>query len=312
MLIESKQISKSYQGRTVLHPIDLNIYPAERLAIIGETGSGKTTLLRALAGLIDLDAGEIHFNGVRVKGASEVLIAGHPSISYLHQSVNLRNHYKVVDLLERYSLLEREEDIELARLCQVDSLLDRMTDQLSGGERQRIALAIELAKRPSLLLLDEPFSNLDISHRNTLQRVLADLHEKKGMTIVIVSHNPTEVLGWADRMLVMRNGTLLQTGTPSEIYERPVDEYVAQLLGPYNLVFDEAASVTRILRPEHLYIDAASTAGWVGVIRKRTYEGHSTLYTIKDSANCYLIKDERPDLPIGKEVGIFIKEKFRP
>ncbi len=236
ILIQTKQVSKSFASTPVLYPIDLSIEKKERVAIIGETGSGKTTLLQLLSGLIDASSGEIYFEGERVKGPAELLLPGHPGISYLSQSVKLRNHYKVRDLLERHSIQPQQDDWVLAKLCRIDQLMERMTDALSGGERQRIGLAIELSKKPRLLLLDEPFSNLDIGHRNTLRAVLDGLHAAFGLSIVIVSHNPSEILGWADRILVMRQGQCIQIGKPQEIYHTPANEYVAQLLGPYNVL----------------------------------------------------------------------------
>lgn len=309
MFLVARKISKSYHEQPVLLPLDLSMEKGERLAIIGETGSGKTTLLKCLAGLMDLDAGEILFEDERVKSPREVLLPGHPSISYLSQAVDLRNHYRVEDLLERHSLQELEKDQELAKLCRVDNLLTRKTDQLSGGEKQRIALAIELSKHPRLLLLDEPFAHLDMGHRNTLRQVLDELHEQNGLTLVIVSHNPTEILGWANRILVMKRGVCVQIGTPIEIYERPADAYVAQLLGPFNEWSQEAGQDPLIVRPEQLKIVSPESATARGIIRKKQYEGAGLLYTIESGGINYLVKTDDTGYLIGQEVGIFVDLK---
>lgn len=306
MFLVARNISQSYAEQTVLFPLDLTIEPGQRLAIIGETGSGKTTLLKCLAGLLDLQGGEILFEGERVKGPREVLLPGHPSICYLSQGVDLRNHYRVEDLLERHSIQALENDQQLAKLCRVNNLLSRKTDQLSGGEKQRIALAIELSKHPKLLLLDEPFAHLDMGHRNTLRQVLDDLHEQNGLTQVIVSHNPTEILGWADRILVLKKGGCVQVGTPVEIYERPTDTYVAQLLGPFNELQLEAGQDSLIVRPERLRIVAAGTVPLGGIIRKKHYEGSGVLYEVESKGVIYWIKDNNSGHPIGGEVGIFV------
>lgn len=306
MLLTAHQLTKSWGDRTILHPLDLSIRPKEKLAIVGETGSGKTTLLKSLAGLLDLDKGDIFFQAEKVKGPSEVLLPGHPGISYLHQAVNLRNHYKVEDLMERHSVQELSADRDLARVCRVEQLLDRMTDQLSGGERQRIALAIELSKQPQLLLLDEPFSNLDIGHRNTLRAVLDDLHAQKGLTLVIVSHNPSEVLGWADKMIVMKQGRCIQSGTPREVYDAPIDAYVAQLLGPYNLVRAKNADRNHIIRPEHIRLLSTDGAPIKGVLIREEYEGHSSLYEVQTAEQTWFVRDV-PGRTLGEEVGIFVE-----
>src|SRR5690606_32752154 len=115
-------------------------------------------------------------------------------------------------------------------------LLTRRTDELSGGERQRIALAKLLITSPQLLLLDEPFSNLDMMHRIVLKKVLKKISKQLSITCILVSHEPSDVLAWADKVIVIRNGIIVQKGTPKNIYTCPVDEYTAGLFGPYNFI----------------------------------------------------------------------------
>lgn len=277
------------------------------MAIIGETGSGKTTLLQILSGLSDATAGEVFFEGKRVKGPGEVLIPGHSGISYLSQSVKLRNHYKVMDLLERHSIQPQQEDWVLAKLCRIDHLMERMTDALSGGERQRIGLAIELSKKPRLLLLDEPFSNLDIGHRNTLRSVLDGLHAAFGLSIVIVSHNPSEILGWADRILVLQQGSCLQVGKPEEIYHSPVNEYAAQLLGPYNVLTPAALNTICIIRPEKLSFTPLGSEYTHGIVEKIEFEGASYLYTVRTLNGKLLVRLKEEQASPGESVTIFVQ-----
>lgn len=305
MILTAHQIGKSYSDQIVLHPLDLLIREGEKLGIIGETGSGKTTLLRSLAGLVQLDQGEILFQSERVLGPTEKLIPGHPAIAYLSQSIDLRNQYRVRDLLELYSIQALEEDVALAKLCRIDHLMDRMTDQLSGGERQRIGLAIALAKKPRLLLLDEPFSNLDIGHRNTLRSILDDLHDALNLTLLIVSHNPSEILGWADRIIVMRSGYCVQTGTPVEIYSEPTDAYVAQLLGPFNQISETGGGSFRILRPEQFHLKQDKAASLTGKIIKKEFYGHSTLYQVETPQGVLVARMGSAEFSVGQEVGIF-------
>jgi len=308
MILSAHRIGKSYGEQTVLYPLDLQVIAGEKLGIIGETGSGKTTLLRSLAGLVQLDQGSVFFQEERVLGPAEKLLPGHPSIAYLSQSVDLRNQYRVRDLLELNSILDLKDDAVLAKLCRIDHLMDRMTDQLSGGERQRIGLAIALAKKPRVLLLDEPFSNLDIGHRNTLRAILDDLHQDLKLTLLIISHNPTEILGWADRIVIMRAGQCVQTGTSEQIYTKPIDEYVAQLLGPYNLIPNSISNQSRITRPENFWLQQEQETGWNGTIVKKEFEGPSTLYTVLTDLGTIQIRTIDGALSIGQKVSILEKE----
>jgi iron(III) transport system ATP-binding protein len=308
MILSAHRIGKSYGEQTVLYPLDLQVIAGEKLGIIGETGSGKTTLLRSLAGLVQLDQGSVFFQEERVLGPAEKLLPGHPSIAYLSQSVDLRNQYRVRDLLELNSILDLKDDAVLAKLCRIDHLMDRMTDQLSGGERQRIGLAIALAKKPRVLLLDEPFSNLDIGHRNTLRAILDDMHQDLKLTLLIISHNPTEILGWADRIVVMRAGQCVQTGTSEQIYTKPIDEYVAQLLGPYNLIPNSISNQSRITRPENFWLQQEQETGWNGMIVKKEFEGSSTLYTVLTDLGTIQIRTIDGALSIGQKVSILEKE----
>lgn len=219
-----------------LDHIDFTQRKGRHLAIAGETGSGKSTLLRVIAGLTAPVAGAVFFEGARVEGPHERLIPGHPGIAYLSQYFELWHHYKVEEVLSYSNDLDPAEAAALYRLCHIDHLLRRRTDQLSGGERQRIALARLLVHPPRLLLLDEPFSNLDMIHKRLLKNVIRDITEKYDITCILVSHDPYDTLSWADEMLLLREGRIHQQGTPGDLYFHPVDEYAAGLLGEYTLV----------------------------------------------------------------------------
>lgn len=215
-----------------------------RLAIIGETGSGKSNLLKIIGGLAATTEGSVWFEGRRVLGPLERLIPGEPGIAYLSQHFELWHNYHVNEVLSYANDLTPRETAELYRLCHIDHLLQRRTDQLSGGERQRIALARLLVHPPRLLLLDEPFSNLDMIHKRILKKVIADSAARFDITCILVSHDPHDILSWAHELLVLRDARLIQQGSPIEVYTRPIDEYCAALLGDYTL--DD----TRFLRPE--------------------------------------------------------------
>ncbi len=231
-----KGVVKKTGGNVVLKDIHFTQQRFQKIAIAGETGSGKSTLLKIIAGFIQPDAGEIIFNNERVLGPDEKLIAGHNSIAYLSQHFELRNNYRVEELLEMANKISEDEAETIFKVCQVDHLLKRKTDQLSGGEKQRIATARLLITSPQLLLLDEPYSNLDMVHKRVLKSVIQDISEKLKITCIMVSHDPLDTLSWADEIIILQAGQLLQKGAPTQVYDNPVNEYAAGLFGPYNLL----------------------------------------------------------------------------
>jgi ABC-type sugar transport system ATPase subunit len=239
--------------------IDFTQEERQRLALVGASGSGKSTLLKIIAGFHQPDSGSVRFQGRRVLGPDEHLIAGHPGIAYLSQHFELRNNYRVEEVLSYAN--EIGDASRIFEVCRITDLLKRRTDQLSGGEKQRIALARLLIGRPRLLLLDEPYSNLDLIHTAILRSVVAELEEEMGITILLVSHDPHDTLGWADEIMVLREGGIIQTGPPAEVYRKPVDEYTGGLLGSYNLLPGDL-----FIRPSDLRFTDQGIEGTVGRI----------------------------------------------
>jgi ABC-type sulfate/molybdate transport systems ATPase subunit len=234
--LEVSHLSKQINDTNVLQDISFQ-YPAfQRLAVAGETGSGKTTLLKAIAGLVQPTSGSILFEEERVVGPDEKLLPGHPRLAYLSQHFELRNNYRVGDYLQMASTLAEPAAQRIYALCQIDHLLQRKTDQLSGGERQRAALARLLTTSPRLLVLDEPYSNLDGIHRQQMKDVINNIVEEARTSCLLVSHDPADVLPWAEEILVLKNGKIVQQGSPQQVYGRPADEYTAGLFGDYNLL----------------------------------------------------------------------------
>lgn len=239
-----------------LENIEFTLKKNQHLAIAGETGSGKSTLLKIIAGLAasktaDSKApahqfaaantpvakqGAVFFEGIKVLPPQERLIPGQPGIAYLSQHFELWHNYRVAEVLDYNNDLEPADAQNLYRLCHIDHLLSRRTDQLSGGERQRIALARLLVRPPRLLLLDEPFSNLDMNHKRTLKSILQNITQALDITTILVSHDPYDTLTWADKMIVLKEGRIVQQGPPRDVYESPMNEYVAGLLGEYTFV----------------------------------------------------------------------------
>ena len=275
-------ISLEENGVTVLQDINCSLQAGHKLALAGESGTGKSTLLQVIAGLIQPSAGEVRVLGRRVRGPAETLVPGHPGVAYLTQNSALPHSLRVEQVLRYANKRPEAEAQALYELCRIDHLAARRTDQLSGGEQQRVALARLLLGEPELLLLDEPFSNLDRVHKRQLQAIIAELGPRLGITCLLVSHDPADTLAWADEILVLRLGKIAQQGPPAHIYHQPVDEYTAALFGDYNLVrgADHRALMPGrqgsrkvkphanglLVRPEQLRLGPANGAGLAGTV----------------------------------------------
>lgn len=229
-------INKKGEKDFVLKDVTFNQQKFKKIAIAGETGSGKSTLLKIIAGLVQPDTGEVLFENERVLGPEEKLIPGHPHIAYLSQYFELRNNYRVEEILAMSNKMSDKEAQTIYEVCRISHLLKRRTDQLSGGEKQRIATARLLIASPKLLLLDEPYSNLDMVHKTILKSVIRDIGEKLSITCLMISHDPLDTLSWADEIIVMKDGQIIQQGTPKQIYTEPANEYIAGLFGKFNLI----------------------------------------------------------------------------
>jgi ABC-type glutathione transport system ATPase component len=258
VLLKLKGVTKGIEPPYVLKNITLALHRYQKQAIAGETGSGKTTLLRIIAGLVQHDAGEVIFERERVQGPDDKLVAGHSAIAYLSQTADLPKSLRVDQILSYSNHLSNDEADLIYSICQIDHLLSRRTNELSGGERQRIALARTLIATPQLLLLDEPYSNLDMIHKNVLKSVIDEVCRSLRITCVLVSHDPLDTLSWADNIMVLRGGHVIQFGSPLQIYSNPVNEYVAGLFGKYSLINMQEPTATHpqrlMLRPESLTI----------------------------------------------------------
>ena len=283
-LLTVSGISLADQGNRGLREVSFSQLAHQKLALAGESGAGKSTLLQVIAGLVQPSAGEVRVAGRRVRGPAETLVAGHAGVAYLPQNSALPHALRVGQVLRYASQRPAAEAQGLYVLCRIDHLLARRTDELSGGEQQRVALARLLLGAPRLLLLDEPFSNLDRVHKRQLQAILAALGEQLAITCLLVSHDPADTLSWADEILVLRRGRLVQQGPPERIYRQPADEYTAALFGDYSLVRGadrqalapagpQDAGAALLVRPEQFRLGAAGDSGLAGTVRAVRFLG---------------------------------------
>lgn len=318
--LEVKHISKQINGAKVLNDISFTQEQLKKVAIAGETGSGKSTLLKIVGGRGQADAGTVMFNGERVLGTSEKLIPGHPGIAYLSQNFELPKFLSVEQVLSYASTMTEEEAATLYEVCQITHLMKRRTEsQLSGGEQQRVALARLLSTKPQLLLLDEPFSNLDLIHKNILKSVIDDLGDKLSITCILVSHDPLDTLSWADEVWVMKDGNIVQHGKPANVYRQPKNEYVAALFGKYNMIPPSLARTLKgtnvpddkilFIRPDHFKIVPMGTGSVAGMVDTVTFYGtyHEVKLTVGNHS--ILIHTMKKSLLKGDAINISLEGK---
>jgi inositol-phosphate transport system ATP-binding protein len=244
--IELNNVRKNWVGATAVERIDLTIEDGAFVAVLGPSGCGKTTTLLMLAGIYSPTSGEIAFDGAKVNDVE----ARDRNVGIVFQSYALYPNMSVLENIMfplRFKQVERPEAEararEIAALVRIDKLLDRRPAQLSGGQQQRVALARALVKRPHLLLLDEPLSNLDASLRLTMRTEIRRIQRELGVTTILVTHDQIEATTMADRIVVMNAGRVEQEGTTKDLYERPETLFVAGFVGspPINLLDGHAA-----------------------------------------------------------------------
>lgn len=246
--LQANSLSKLFPDGLGVKETDLVIDPGHVTAIIGASGSGKSTLLRLLYGLLSPDEGEVRFKGEKVWGPEVKLIPGHDDMKMVTQDNDDLNLFakvwdNVAGLMPNTDVKEKEGRTEkVLRQLNMLHLANHRIADLSGGERQRVAIARALITHPEVLLLDEPFNQVDTSFRDGLQEDIRHIVKDTGLTVVMVSHDPAEVLSMADTLIVLKNGEIIETGNPKKIYNDPQHLYTAKLLTNCNVFTAEAAA----------------------------------------------------------------------
>ncbi len=238
--IRLHQIHKRFQRTEVLRDMSLDIPDGEFVVFVGPSGCGKSTLLRMIAGLEDVSAGAIHFDGEDVTDTAPKA----RGVAMVFQSYALYPHMSVYDNLafglklaktQRQSIRERVESV--ARTLQIEHLLQRKPRELSGGQRQRVAIGRAIVRQPRVFLFDEPLSNLDAALRVQMRLELQRLHRDLGATMIYVTHDQVEAMTLADRIVILNGGRIEQVGTPRELYQRPANRFVAGFIGSPGMNF---------------------------------------------------------------------------
>lgn len=325
-------IAKTFaDGTKALKPMNLAVAKGETVVFLGPSGCGKTTCLRIIAGLEKPDAGgQVLFDADDVTDTE----IERRNIGMVFQSYALFPNMTVAENIG-YGLTIRKvapadkarRVAEMLALTGIEALKDRRIDQLSGGQRQRVALARAVAIRPRVLLLDEPLTALDAALRERLRTELDQLLRSLGITAIYVTHDQAEAMGLGDRIVVMKQGEIVQMGTPREVYFEPSSRFVAEFIGAANVIEGDARDgglrlaggslplpptaegrCTIMLRPEAIGIGDADGASWTGTVQSVSFLGDRQRVSITDAAD-QPIMAESPNttlLKAGDRVGLIV------
>jgi ABC-type Fe3+/spermidine/putrescine transport system ATPase subunit len=331
----------------VVDEVGFAVAPAECYALLGPSGCGKTTTLRCIAGLEPIDAGRIEIGGKVVSDpARGIFVPTHQrAIGMVFQSYAIWPHFDVFvnvayPLQVQRPRLSRDEIearvMEVLGLVGMAQMARRPATKLSGGQQQRAALARAIVRRPALLLLDEPLSNLDARLRDSMRKELSDLIARIGITALLVTHDQAEAFAMAHRLAIMNEGRLVQEGTPRDIYARPRNAFVARFLGAANVLrgrvegrigtharvrldgsrqaveirtdIPDGADVQLILRPETLTILTEPARGAIaGTVESAVFQGNNVEYGIDVGTESLLRVITRPDLELSRDARVWIK-----
>ena len=256
-MLKVQNISFSYQEKSTITTISFQLEKGNNLAVIGESGCGKSTLLKLIYGLYDLDEGQIFWNNTEVLGPRYNLIPGMDFMKYLAQDFDLMPFITVAENVGKYlsNIYPEQKNERIAELLEIVEMTDYANikaKNLSGGQMQRIALARVLALEPEVLLLDEPFSHIDNFRKNSLRRKLFGYLKEKQITTIFATHDSSDVLSFADAILVLKEGNKIAQGNPKTIYHNPKEKYIASLFGDVNEI--EIEGKTEFIYPHQVMI----------------------------------------------------------
>ncbi|MEX2211822.1 MAG: ABC transporter ATP-binding protein [Gaiellaceae bacterium] len=295
MIVELEGIVKRFGDVVAVDGIDLDVAEGEFLSLLGPSGCGKTTTLRLIAGFERPDEGAIRIDGADV---AQLPPYKRP-VNTVFQSYALFPHLTVADNVG-YGLKQagvprpqrRARALELLELVHLPGMGARKPRQLSGGQQQRVALARALAKRPKVLLLDEPLGALDLKLRKEMQVFLKTLHADLGTTFVYVTHDQEEALAMSDRVAVMNLGQIEQIGPPREIYDSPATRFVADFIGETNFIRQGGATVA--VRPEQITLSTSLNGGLPGEVLTTMVIGPAVQCVVKtDNGQEVLVRQQR-------------------
>lgn len=316
-LLEVSNLTKSFdESGAVVDNVSFSMKEHEIFALLGPSGCGKTTCLRLIGGFERADEGEVRIDGKVFESPNNHVAPQKRDIGFVFQDYALFPHLSAIENvafgltdIPKYKRNVFAEEV----LCRtgMGDYKDRSPNELSGGQQQRVALARAIAPKPKLILLDEPFSNLDAMLRETTRKEVRSILKKGGMSALLVTHDQEEALSFADRIAVMNNGKIEQIGTPEEVYYKPQTKFVAQFLGRTNLFYAEATGSREVatqlgplnlnekatgrilcsIRPEHLTLERPKPeeTSESGKVISREFKGHDITYHVLLKGKKYLV-----------------------
>lgn len=281
MYLRIENLRKIFEENRGIEKIDFSIEKGELISLLGPSGCGKTTLLNIIGGFLKPDNGKIYLEDRDITD----IPPEKRDISTVFQSYALFPHMNVLENIKyglKYKKLTKKEQNELAleylKIVGLDGYEKKSIQELSGGQQQRVALARALVLYPKILLLDEPFSNLDAKLKISMREELKELQKNLKISMIFVTHDQEEALSISDKVVVMNNGRIEQIGTPEEIYYSPINEYVANFIGKSNFILKDGAK--KLIRPENIKIEKNQKGNWE-VINKE-FMGAYTILKIRN------------------------------
>ena len=311
-MLQVQNISFSYDSKKVIKKMNFTIQKGQNIAIIGESGCGKSTLLKLIYGLYDLDEGQIFWDETEVLGTKFNLVPGMSFMKYLSQDFDLMPYISVAENVGKYisnvNIEKKQQRIqELLDIVEMSDFSNVKAKYLSGGQQQRVALARVLALEPEVLLLDEPFSQIDNFRKNALRRNLFAYLKSRGITCIVATHDSTDSLSFAEETIVLQDGEVIAKANSLELYKKPSNKYIASLFGEVNELKKsqfseiEGEDETLLLYPHQLKM---TDNGELKALVKQSYFKGSH-YLIKAVANRNVIFfDHNSDLEVNVEVSL--------
>ena len=333
-IIDLKNVTVSYGDNTVLENLNLYINEKEFITLLGPSGCGKTTTLRAIAGFVKPDSGDIIFEGERIND----LPPHKRRVNTIFQRYALFSHLNVYENIAFGPQLQKKPKDEVRQivadmlgLVNLKGFEKRPINSLSGGQQQRVAIARALANKPHVLLLDEPLGALDLKLRKDMQRELKNIQQELGITFIYVTHDQEEALSMSDTVVVMDKGKIQQIGTPEDIYNEPVNAFVADFIGESNIVdaimlsdyevtfggvrfkcldsgFDKNEFVEAVVRPEDIVItEPGAQASLTGKVTSVTFKGVHFEILVDVNGFIWMIQTTRDDIKVDDTIGMYIE-----
>ena len=328
-IIKLEKIQVSFNGEIILKELNLDIKEGEFVTLLGPSGCGKTTTLRIIAGFLTPEKGNVFFKGKKINDVP----AHKREVNTIFQKYALFPHLNVYENVAFGLRVQKKSEseikskvIEMLKMVNLVAYIDRDVNSLSGGQQQRVAIARALANNPKVLLLDEPLGALDLKLRKDMQSELKSIHQKTGITFILVTHDQEEALSMSDTVVVMDKGSIQQIGPPEDIYNEPQNAFVADFIGDSNILpatmvedkvvkmlgavwqcvdvgFGQNKAVDAVIRPEDIDLVSPGEGTINGVVTNLIFKG--VHYEMDILANNYELLVHSTDMfPVGTEVGI--------